>query len=76
MRKKKNNIFDNIKRTWIDFIDWVDYVKDQKKYMEKMEEKENTIHELHKTIENKDKKIVELRIVDLKNEISNLKKGK
>ncbi len=49
--KKKNNIFNNIKRTWVDFKDWFSYVKDQKKYMEKAEEKEDTIDCLKKQIE-------------------------
>lgn len=87
---KKNSILDNIRVSWIDFKDWIDYVKSQRKYIEKMEEKENIINGLNTTIENKNKNIEKLKqiskakdelldtlenkIVDLKGQISDLKK--
>lgn len=92
MKKRRNNIADNIKRTWYDFVDWIGYVKDQRKYIERETEKQDTIDELRKIIEKKDRKIeglkitietkdnllekLEFKIVDLKEEIGKLKKEK
>lgn len=89
--KKKNNIIDNIKEAITDFIDWYNYTKDYKKTMQIVEQKENTIDGLKIRIENKDKNIenlkqiskakdelidtLENKIVDLKGQISDLKKG-
>lgn len=87
---KKNSILDNIRVSWIEFKDWYDYVKNQRKHIEQMEEKENIIKGLNTTIENKNKNIenlkqiskakdelldtLENKIVDLKGQISDLKK--
>ena len=55
--KKKNNILDDIKRTWVDFKDWLDYVKNQKKHIETVELAENTIDCLKKTIKTLEAKL-------------------
>ena len=49
--KKRNNIIDNIKSTWVNFKDWLDYVKDCKKNMEKVTTYEDTIKGLNETID-------------------------
>ena len=88
--RKRNNIIDNIKRMWVDFKDWYDYAIDYKKAMEKSDEKDNKIDGLKIIIENKDQRIKELneiiktkdevitnledRIIELKGQISDLKK--
>lgn len=78
------------RKTWLEFCDWVGYCRDYKRNIEQEETRDYEIMELSKKIKAKDRKIeelkitietkdnllekLELRIVDLKNEISNLKK--
>lgn len=88
--KKKNNLLDNIKLTFIDFKDWYNNSINYKKTMQETKDLEDENYELKKTIEAKDRKIeelkitietkdnllekLELRVIELKEEISNLKK--
>ena len=58
--KRKNNILDNIKRTWVDFKDWVEFVKNSKREM-KNDEEIDTIREQNKTIQQQKQKIKQLQ---------------
>ena len=78
------------KKTWLEFCDWVGYCRDYKRNLEqeetrdceilemakKLKAKDRKIEELKITIETKDNLLekLELRVVELKEEISNLKK--